>query len=163
MPPCTGLCRIVRGFSVGVGAADPDLWGFCGDASAQESAVLEGSRRCAVDWMLGPREAAPIAPRWRRLACQPGMPTGSFVATRAPIGSARLGRPHRTGAERAEGQAGSLRAPGSLVHRGLASRARPVTRPLRTHRPRPMQPRWLVSYPPREAAQAACATWFCGR
>jgi G6PDH family F420-dependent oxidoreductase len=33
----------VRGFFVGADAADPDLWGFCGDATAQETAVLDGA------------------------------------------------------------------------------------------------------------------------
>src|SRR5712664_3244829 len=32
VPPCAGECRSVRGFFVGIAAADADLWGFCGDA-----------------------------------------------------------------------------------------------------------------------------------
>jgi hypothetical protein len=32
VPSCAGQCRFVRGFSVGIAAADAELWGFCGDA-----------------------------------------------------------------------------------------------------------------------------------
>jgi hypothetical protein len=32
VPSCAGQCRFVRGFSVGIAAADADLRGFCGDA-----------------------------------------------------------------------------------------------------------------------------------
>ena len=40
VPPCAGECRFVRGDSVGNRAADPDLWGICGDADMQVKMAL---------------------------------------------------------------------------------------------------------------------------
>jgi hypothetical protein len=44
---CAVKCRIVRGLFVGDVSADPDLWGFCGDAAVQEAVVLD---RCPASY-----------------------------------------------------------------------------------------------------------------
>jgi hypothetical protein len=48
---CTGKCRLVRGIFVGDVTADPDLWGFCGDAVAREAVAWKATGRCGHAWM----------------------------------------------------------------------------------------------------------------
>ena len=74
---------------------DPHLWGFCGDATVQETAVMDGAR--ADDHGLLPKPRPPRAGRLRlaRQPCDPvmaGAYTGSdrgmvtFSAKGAPNG-----------------------------------------------------------------------------
>jgi len=46
VPSCGGQCRFVRGFCVGIAAAEAELWGFCGHARGPVS-LLGGTSRPA--------------------------------------------------------------------------------------------------------------------
>ena len=43
VPPCTGECRIVCGYPVGITPQHPDLWGFCGGADGMLAACSPAS------------------------------------------------------------------------------------------------------------------------
>jgi hypothetical protein len=84
---------VARSF-VGDASADPDLWGFCGDAAAQETVVLDGAG--ADDRGLppkprppptGPAEVNPSAPAtasWRGPIARSDRGMVTFSAKGAP-------------------------------------------------------------------------------
>jgi hypothetical protein len=71
VPTRAGLYRFVRGYFVGVGAASPDLWGFCGDADRRVMAdlpvLLSAAPGCPIPSapQAGP-SASPHEKRWSR-------------------------------------------------------------------------------------------------
>jgi hypothetical protein len=66
---CARKCRIVGGIFVADVSADPDLWGFCGDAAAQETVVLDSVGTDDHGFLPKPRP-----PRTGRLKPPPSNP-----------------------------------------------------------------------------------------
>ncbi len=76
-------------------STDPDLWGFCGDAAAQEAVVPDGAE--ADDHGLLPK---PRPPRTGRLRLAPQLPADPVMVAVTVSGRALVSFPARVRAER---------------------------------------------------------------
>jgi hypothetical protein len=83
---------------VGDVSADPDLWGFCGDAAGQEAVVLDGAGTDDHDLLPKPRpprtgrlKPPPLTlpPRHGEAITDSGRGPAAFSAKGAPADSAR--------------------------------------------------------------------------